>query len=85
MAYYERMEVMNMFLPNKKQELIDSSQLSYAFNKEKDNRDKQISDITNNSIQRNTPHISNEIPAFNSMPTICSESAGNETTNTRSL
>jgi len=85
MAYYERMEIMNTILPDEVQEPINSSQLSYASNKGKDNRGEQVSKVTDNSIQKNTPHVSNKVSALKSIPTTCGEHAVNKTTNSRPL
>ena len=39
-AYYERIEVLNLILTDKVQDPTDNSQLSYVLNKKEDNKDK---------------------------------------------
>ena len=51
MAYHKRIEIMNNLLNNDIWEPINSSQLSYALNKEEAGKGKMVSKVTDNSLQ----------------------------------
>ena len=63
MAYHKYMEVMNTLLSEDIQDLVDSLQLFYASNNKDVEKDKLVSEVTNNSLQKKTLYVTNEAPA----------------------
>ena len=76
---------MNKLLPDRAQTQVNNLQLSYASNYSKVEKDKQISEIFDNSLQGKTQHVTIKAPALNHVSNTQGESTSNLSTNTCSL
>ena len=85
MAYHERMGVMNNLLSKNGWNPINSSQLSYASNNGEVEKSKLVSEVTDNSPQRKTPHFVNEAPALNNTLLPWREDVAKDSSNTSPL
>ena len=79
------MEIINNLLPDNAQAPVNSSQLSYVSNYPKIKKGKQVSKVSDNSLQENTQCAINEALALNQASNIQGKGASNISTNTCSL
>ena len=76
------MEAINKLLPDKNQELINSSLLSYASQHKSIEKNKLVSEAADSSFTGNIQYVNNEVLALNNVPNTWGGSKTNNSTNT---